>query len=247
LNDDNARDERARILLKGLSARPAERPIRVVLVEDQAIVRQAVSLLLDYHAELEVVGAAGSGREAIEVAEKVDPDIVLMDLAMPGMNGIEATRSLRKRMPHARVLLLTAHVEHDQIVEALRAGVSGCVVKRSDVAELVLAIKSVMRGNTYFSEAISDGRSNVDFILAARSDSGVEEDPLTAREREVLQLIAEGHQNQSIADELFISVKTVEAHKAHIKAKLHSTSDMDLFRYALRRGMVGMDGRASHT
>jgi two-component system response regulator NreC len=141
------------------------------------------------------------------------------------------------------VLLLTAHADSEQILEALRAGVSGCVVKRSDVAELVLAIQTVSRGNPHFSEVLSDGRSAMEFITEAKSGQSSPEDPLTAREREVLQLVAEGHQNQSIADELFISVKTVEAHKAHIKAKLRATSDMDLLRHALRRGMIGLEER----
>jgi DNA-binding NarL/FixJ family response regulator len=242
VNGDATRSERARILLQGLQPGLTRR-IRVVLAEDQAIVRQAVSLLLEYHEELEVVGTAGNGREAVEAAERFEPDVVLMDLAMPAMNGIEATRLIRKRVPNCRVLLLTAHADHQQLVEALRAGVSGCVVKRSDVAELVLAIQTVSRGNPYFSEALADGRSPMDFIMEATNGRHSDEDPLTAREREVLQLIAEGHQNQTIADELFISVKTVEAHKAHIKAKLRASSDMDLLRHAIRRGIVGLHDR----
>lgn len=240
MNEDLTRRERAKILLQGLHPAASGRQIRVLVAEDQVIVRQAVSLLLDYHDELEVVGQAGNGREAVELAERVEPDVVLMDLAMPGMNGIEAARQIRKRVPSARILLLTAYADHDQIIEALRAGVSGCVVKRSDVTELVLALQTVSRGNTYFSEALADGRAPLDFIMEAANAPQVVEDPLTDREREVLQLIVEGHQNQTIADELFISVKTVEAHKAHIKAKLRTTSDMDLLKHAMRRGMVGL-------
>jgi len=246
VSDEAARRERARILLRGLAAPGTGRRIRVLLAEDQAIVRQAISLLLEYHEELEIVGAVSNGREAVDLAEKLEPDVVLMDLAMPAMNGIEATRLLRKRVSHCRVLLLTAHADHEQILEALRAGVSGCVVKRSDVAELLLAIQTVSRGNPYFSEALTDGRSPMEFIMEANSRPPAGDDPLTAREREVLQLIAEGHQNQAIADALFISVKTVEAHKAHIKTKLRASSDMDLLRHALRRGMIGLeDGQRS--
>jgi DNA-binding NarL/FixJ family response regulator len=237
---DDSRRERAKALLHGLHPTSAARRIRVLFAEDQAIVRQAVSLLLEYHEELEVVATAVNGREAVELAERDEPDVVLMDLAMPGMNGIEAARLIRKRLPHTRVLLLTAHVDHDQIIEALRAGVSGCVVKRSDVSELVLAIQTVHRGNPYFSEALADGRAPMEFIMEAASSHSTTEDPLTAREREILQLIVEGHQNQIIADELFISVKTVEAHKAHIKSKLRASSDMDLLKHAIRRGMVGL-------
>lgn len=241
MNSDANRNERARVLLNGLQSGAAQRKIRIVLAEDQAIVRQAVSLLLEYHDELEVAGTASNGREAVEAAEKLEPDVVLMDLAMPGMNGIEATRLIRKRAPQVKVLLLTAHADYEQVIEALRAGVSGCVMKRSDVAELVLAIRTVSRGNPYFSEVLSDGRSAMEFLMEARAGQPAADDPLTAREREVLQLIVEGHQNQTIADELFISVKTVEAHKAHIKSKLHASSDMDLLRHAIRRGIIGLD------
>jgi DNA-binding NarL/FixJ family response regulator len=233
-------NHRARILLEGLQSGVNPRRVRVLMAEDHAIVRQAVSLLLQYQDDLDLVGTACNGREAVDAAEKLEPDVVLMDLAMPGMNGIEAARLIHRRSPHCQILLLTAYIDHPNVIEALRAGVSGCVVKRSDVSELVLAIKTVSRGNPYFSAELTEGRSAVELIMEAQSGHSTSIDPLTAREREILQLVAEGHQNQSIADELFISVKTVEAHKAHIKSKLHATSDMDLLRHALRRGMIGL-------
>jgi len=243
---DSARDDdsRTRILLEGLPARSGSRRIRVLLVEDQALVREAFALLLQQYPEFEIVGAASSGRDAIDLAERLEPDVILMDLIMPGMNGIEASRQIRKRLPNARILLLTAHIEEEQIVEALRAGVLGCVVKRSDSAELLLAIQTVRRGNPYISEALANGRTAFDYFLDARRDTSTG-DPLTPREREILQLIAEGYQNQAIADALVISVKTVEAHKAHIKAKLRARSDMDLFRHAMRRGLITLDNRRS--
>ncbi|HZU77498.1 MAG TPA: response regulator transcription factor [Dehalococcoidia bacterium] len=241
MTNDADRLDRRRILLHGLEPASVGRKIRVLIAEDHAMVRQSLSLLLHTHGDIDVVGTAANGRDAAELAEKLAPDVVLMDLAMPGMNGIEATRQIHRRVPQTRVLLVTAHADHAQIIEAVRAGVLGCVVKQADQAELVLAIQAVSKGNPFFSEALSNGRSAMDFIMEAHGATTAIDDPLTTREREVLQLIAEGHQNQTIADELFISVKTVEAHKANIKKKLRATSDVDLWRYAVRRGIIGLD------
>jgi DNA-binding NarL/FixJ family response regulator len=216
--------------------------IRVVIVDDHAVLRQALRMLLENQAEVEVVGDASNGREAVEVCEKLHPDVVLMDMVMPGLNGLEATRQIRRRLPKAKVLILTGYMEDEQILAALRAGASGYVVKKSDVQELLLGIQSVHRGNTYFSSAISDGDAVQDYLWQAKKpESKAGYDLLTSREREVLQLIAEGYSNQKIAGELFISVKTVEAHKAHIMSKLHAQNRTDLIRYAIRKGIVGLD------
>ncbi len=216
--------------------------IRVLIVDDHAILRQALRHLLETHNEIEVVGDASSGREAVSATEKLMPDVVLMDMVMPGLNGLEATRQIRKRAPKTRVLILTGYMEDEQIISALRAGASGYVVKRSDTEELLLGIQSVYRGNTYFSSAISEGDAVNQYLWQAKNeDSKIGYDLLTSREREVLQLIAEGFSNQRIAQELFISVKTVEAHKAHIMSKLHARNRTDLIRYALRKGLVGLD------
>jgi len=216
--------------------------IRVLIVDDHAILRDALRRLLELQPEVEVVGDASSGREAIASTEQLMPDVVLMDMVMPGLTGLEATRQIRKRFPKTRVLILTGYMEDEQIVSALRAGASGYVVKRSDTEELLLGIQSVHRGNTYFSAAISDGDAVNQYLWQARNEDGkTGYELLTAREREVLQLIAEGLSNQRIAQELFISVKTVEAHKAHIMSKLHARNRTDLIRYALRKGLVGMD------
>ncbi len=216
--------------------------IRVLIVDDHAILRQALRQLLELEGEVEVIGDAENGREAIAAAEKLLPDVVLMDMVMPGLNGLEATRQIRKRFPKTRVLILTGYMEDEQILSALRAGASGYVVKRSDTAELLLGIQAVHRGNTYFSSAISDGDAINQFLWQAKKEDGkAGYDLLTSREREVLQLIAEGYSNQRIAQELFISVKTVEAHKAHIMSKLRANNRTDLIRYALRKGLVGLD------
>jgi DNA-binding NarL/FixJ family response regulator len=216
--------------------------IRVLIVDDHAVLRQALRLLLEAEPEVEVVGDAANGREALGACEKLLPDVVLMDMVMPGLNGLEATRQIRKRLPKTKVLILTGYMEDEQILGALQAGAAGYVVKKSDVKELLLGIQAVHRGNTYFSSAISDGDAVSQYLWQAKKgDAKAGYELLTGREREVLQLIAEGYSNQRIAQELYISVKTVEAHKAHIMSKLHAQNRTDLIRYAIRRGIVGLD------
>lgn len=238
---DPSQEERARRTLESFKSAGAER-IRVLLADDHVLLRQALRLLLELHDEIEVVGEVKNGREAVESAERLQPDVILMDMRMPGLNGIEATRQIRKRCPNTRVLIVTGIVEDDQILEALQAGASGYVVKQSDINELLVAIQAVARGNPYFSTSLSDGRSPMEYILAAQTRNREQEDDgLTSREREILQLIAEGHSNQAIADELFLSVKTVEAHKAHIMTKLRVQSQTNLIRYALRKGIISLE------
>jgi DNA-binding NarL/FixJ family response regulator len=215
--------------------------IRVLLADDHVLLRQSLRLLLERYEEIVVIGEADSGREAVEMACERDPDVVLMDVRMPELNGLEATRQIRARAPRTRVLILTGVSEYDQIVEALRAGASGYVVKQSDIKELVIAIQSIHHGNSYFSGALNDIAPATDLLLAAQADKSEQPDPLTAREREVLQLAAEGKSNQAIAEQLVLSVKTVEAHKAHIMAKLRIQNQTDLIRYALRRGIIGLE------
>ena len=213
--------------------------VRILIVDDHAVLRQALRLLLQSHDELDVLGEVSNGRDAAAAAEKLQPDVVLMDVVMPGLNSLDATRQIRKRCPNTRVLILSGHEEDEQIIEALRAGASGYLIKESDIGELLLAIQSVSRGNTYFSSALSERGGGNDFLLRARSgESEVGFDRLTDREREVLQLIAEGHSNQSIAEQLVISVKTVEA---HIMSKLGARNRTDLIRYAIRRGIIGLE------
>ena len=216
--------------------------IRVLVVDDHTLLRQALRVMLDAQEGIEVVGEATNGRDAVDAVETQRPDVVLMDMVTPGLNGIEATRQITKRAPSARVLILTAYLEDERLLQALRAGASGYVVKKSDMEELLLAIQSVHRGNTYFSAAVSDEIAvNEVLIQAKQPDAKAGYDLLTIREREVLQLIAEGLSNQGIADELYISVKTVEAHKAHIMNKLNARNRTDLIRYAIKRGLVGLE------
>lgn len=220
----------------------ASRRIRILLVDDHAVIRQALRMLLEAQLELEVVGDVENGREAVQVSERLRPDVVLMDVVMPGLNGLEATRQIRKVSPSTRVVMLSGFVDEDQLLEAIRAGASGYLIKRSDVSELVLAIQTVHRGNSYFSSALSEGFDLTEVLYQAKQvEPKNATDPLTPREREVLQLIAEGYTNQGIARELYISVKTVEAHKAHIMAKLHARNRADLIRYAIRKGIVRLE------
>jgi two-component system response regulator NreC len=165
-----------------------------------------------------------------------------MDLAMPHLNGVEATRQISQRVRGVRVLILTGYADDERILDALRAGAFGYVIKRSDVKELLLAIQAVHHGNPYISASISDGRSAIELLMQARSGVSGPSDKLTDREREILQLVAEGYPNQAIADRLVLSVKTVEAHKAHIMAKLGAQRTTDLIRYALRKGIISLDG-----
>jgi two-component system response regulator NreC len=222
--------------------RGASQRIRLLVADDHALLRQALRMLLESQAGLEVVGEATNGRDAVESAERLLPDVVLMDMVMPGLNGIDATRQIAKRVPGTRVLILTAYLEDERLLQALRAGASGYVVKNSDLEELILAIQSVHRGNTYFSTSVSQEIAINEVMLQAKQNEGrTGYDLLTNREREVLQLIAEGLSNQAIAEELVISVKTVEAHRAHIMTKLHAKNRTDLIRYALKRGLVGLE------
>jgi DNA-binding NarL/FixJ family response regulator len=218
------------------------RMVRVLLVDDHVVMRQALRMLLESQADLEVVADVENGREAVSAVERLTPDVVLMDVVMPGLNGLEATRQIRRVSPSTRVVVLSGFVDEDQLLEALRSGASGYIIKKSDVSELVLAIQTVHRGNSYFSSALSEGFDLAEVLFQAkRTDQRSGVDVLTPREREVLQLIAEGYTNQGIANELYISVKTVEAHKAHIMAKLHARNRTDLIRYAIRKGIVRLE------
>lgn len=224
------------------------RAVRVLLVDDHVVMRQALRMLLESQMELEVVADVENGREAVTACERLNPDVVLMDVVMPGLNGLEATRQIRRACPATRVVMLSGFVDEDQLLEALRSGASGYIVKKSDVSELVLAIQTVHRGNSYFSSSLSEGFDLAEVLYQAkRTDQRASVDALTPREREVLQLIAEGYTNQGIANELYISVKTVEAHKAHIMAKLHARNRTDLIRYALRKGIVRLESAEEAT
>jgi DNA-binding NarL/FixJ family response regulator len=212
--------------------------IRVLLAEDHTIVRQGLRSILDGREGIQVVGEAKDGREAVEKAQQLQPDIVLMDLSMPLLSGLEATRQIKSQCPQIEVLVLTMHADEEYVFQILQAGASGYLLKQSAVGELVTAIQAVDQGDSYLSPAIS--RKVVDgYVRQAREQSQVDPyEQLTDREREVLHLIAEGYSTQEIADLLFISPKTVRGHRSSLTEKLDLHSNAELTRYAIRKGIV---------
>ncbi|MEX2198966.1 MAG: response regulator transcription factor [Burkholderiales bacterium] len=209
--------------------------LRVLLVDDHALVRAGIRSLLQELADVEVVAEASDGAQALQIAEREQPDVVLMDIAMKGMNGLEAAAKLRERQPGVKVVILSMHTSEEYVLLALRAGAAGYLIKDSATAELGLALNSVMRGETYLSPAIS--RQVVDGYVQ-RVGTGAGADPLTLRQREVLKHIAEGRSTKEIAFELDLSVKTIETHRAQIMERLGIRDVAGLVRYAMRVGIV---------
>ena len=207
-------------------------PLRILLAEDEQIVREGIRALLE-QAGFEVVGEASDGREAVRLAERLRPDVAVLDLAMPGMNGTTATLELARVAPETRTVVLTAKSGDEQVLAALEAGIKAYVLKTEALADLVRALHEVARGHTYLSPGIS--RTVVDAYLGRRRRPG---DPLTPREKEVLQLIAEGKSTKEIAQVLGISVKTAEYHRSRLMSKLELHETASLVRYAIRMGIV---------
>jgi DNA-binding NarL/FixJ family response regulator len=210
--------------------------IRVLLVDDHAILREGLRALLRFSAGVEVVGEARDGAEAVERVGELHPDIVLMDIGMPGMNGIEATRIIRQRYPQTRVLILTQHEERQYLLPLLQAGASGYVLKRALGVDLIAALRSVARGEAFlYPDVVTALVEEVQ-----RQDAEPRENPvgLTPREREILKLIALGHRNPQIAAALFLSQKTVEWHRGNLMSKLGAHNTAALVRYAMRHGLI---------
>lgn len=222
----------------GKSIRPC---IRVLLADDHTLLRQGIRSLLETAGHVEVVAEARNGREAIEKAEQHKPDVVIMDIGMPVMNGIEATKRITRKDRRIRVLVLSTRLYADYLPQILQAGASGYVLKDADGDELMRAIEEVHDGNPYLSPSLSK-IIVFDYLNGKRPRRELEvSSALTARETEVLQLIAESYSNQQIADELCISVKTVEAHKAHMVSKLRLKGSASLTRYAIQRQLMQVE------
>ena len=211
----------------------SDRAINILLADDHTIVRQGLKLILSSHPDLRVVGEAANGKEAVELAAKLKPDIVLLDVAMPELNGIEATRKMVEANSRLRVLVLSMHKEAVYVREILRAGARGYILKDAIDTELLSAVRSVARGDGYISPAVSGA-----LLSDYRKDVTDPVDLLSPREREVLQLIAEGKTNKEIATKLNLSVYTVDSHRGKIMEKLNLHSTGELVRFAIKRGLV---------
>ncbi len=214
------------------------RPVRVLLADDHTLVRAGLRKLLESMPDIEVVGEAGDGLALLELAEKLQPHLVLMDIAMPGLNGIEATARLVKSWPGIRVLILSMHQNEEYVRQTLRHGAVAYLLKDAAPMELELALAAVLRGETYLSPAVSKGVVN-DYVLRLRGED-LAADPLSPRQREVLQLIAEGQSTKEIARRLDLSVKTVDTHRSQLMKQLDIHEVAGLVRYAMRVGLVSL-------
>ena len=214
----------------------AEAPVRIVIAEDHALVRAGLLALLSQEPGIEVVGEAENGRDAVRAVAQHQPDVVLMDLTMPGMNGMEAISDIKRRFPAVRVLVLTLHKTEEFLLASLRAGADGYILKEATPAELRHAVRTVAGGGMFVSEELS-GKLAAAPGAGAAGASGVW-DTLTQREREVLKLVAEGKSNRGIAEFLFLSAKTVEKHRAKLMAKLGMRNAAALTAYAIERGLL---------
>jgi DNA-binding NarL/FixJ family response regulator len=211
---------------------------RLVIAEDHTILREGLRALLASNPDLDVVGEAEDGREAIRCVEKLKPNLVLMDLSMPRMNGMEAIREIKKLSPETKVLVLTVHKTDEYIMATLQAGADGYVLKDSTHAELALAVKNVLSGHPYITPGIS-AKIITGYLAGRKGTKGSSPwETLTAREREILKLIGEGYRNKEIADYLCISVKTVEKHRANLMQKLDLHNVSDLTAYAIEKGLI---------
>ncbi len=212
--------------------------IRVLVVDDHTIVREGVHILLEAQSDIEVVGEAADGQEALVRARELQPEIALVDIAMPGLNGLELTRALKRDWPQIHVIILTMYESDEYFFQVLDAGASGYVLKKAASADLVAAIRAVHAGDVFLYPSVAR-RLVSDYL--ARVKSGEEQnsyDGLTPREREVLKLIAEGHTNQAIAEKLVISPSTVQTHRTRIMQRLSLHNRVELIQYAVRKGLL---------
>jgi DNA-binding NarL/FixJ family response regulator len=214
---------------------------RIVIAEDHTILREGLRSLLSSSPDFEVVGEAEDGREAIRCVEKLKPDLILTDLSMPRMNGMEAIREIKKQSPKTKILVLTVHKTEEYILATLKAGADGYLLKDSTHTELMMAVKNVISGKHYISPGISEkvieGYVEGKKTLKPRTSW----ETLTQREREILKLIAEGYRNKEIADDLCISVKTVEKHRANLMEKLNLHNVQALTAFAIEKGLVSRE------
>lgn len=215
--------------------------IRILVVDDHAVVRKGIIVFLDSQPDMEVVGESGTGRDSISKVQELNPDVVLMDISMPDLDGIEATHSIKSISPETRIVVLTMHDDARYFFQMLKEGALGYVVKGADPNQLLSAIRAAFENKAYLLPSLTTQLLD-DYLV--RLKDGQEEDSytkLTAREREVLTLIGEGHTSRTIAGMLFISMNTVERHRANIMSKLEMNNKAQLIKYAIRKGLVKLD------
>ena len=210
-------------------------PIQILIADDHGVLRAGLRTLLNAEPDLEVIAEASEGNDVLRLASELRPDIVLLDISMPGPGGIEVTRRLKEALPELRVLILTAHEDESLLREAVQAGAAGYIIKRAVESELINAIHSVWRGDLYVHPAMTRALLKETSLFPAIPEPSVES--LTPREIEVLRLIAKGYTNGQIAKELSLSVRTVESHRANLMGKLELRSRVELVRYAMEHGL----------
>ena len=211
--------------------------LKILIADDHGILRAGLRTLLKAEPQLEVVGEAENGEEAIFLAEQLKPDVILLDMSMPNLNGIETTRLLLAKLPQTKVLILTAHEDYGLVRETIQAGAAGYIIKRAAESELISAIRAVSRGELYVHPAMTRALLETPYASLPKSEGN---DLLTSRETEVLRLIAQGYTNRQIAEELKISVRTVETHRGNITGKLGLYSRVELLRFATQNGLLDL-------
>lgn len=212
--------------------------LRLLIGDDHTLFRQGLRKILEERPEWEVVAEAGDGREAVQQTLELQPDVAVLDIGMPALNGIEATRQIVRRLPQVHVLILSMHSEEPYVVQALQAGAQGYLLKDSAAKELLLAVAAVATGRSFFSPAVA--RVMLDDYVRRLADQGITDryESLSEREREIMQLVAEGRSSKEIADLLSIAPSTVETHRAHLFQKLDVRNTAELVLYAVRRGLI---------
>ncbi len=213
----------------------------IILADDHNVVRQGLRALLEAEPDLSIVGEANNGLDAVELSEHLKPDVLVVDVMMPGLNGLEVAREVTQRSPQTKVIVLSMHANEAYVLEALKNGAVGYVLKDSCADELVQAVRQANTDKCYLSSPLSE-RAIAAYVQKAKKTALDPYDTLTTREREVLQLAAEGHTSAEIAARLFISARTVETHRANLMHKLGLNNQVDLVRYALRRGILPLEG-----